>query len=379
MGISMNWKKNWMKFVALQLVMAGVLGGCGDTENKEENLVIVEQDAAPIDYKLVAVSVDDVKLTQLVTCSYSQLEAQELAFEISGKRVNKVYVKQGDAVKAGQVLAELSGADKKNQIEDLEYRIARNKEVLEQLKKDEEDNISSMWLDALVSETTNHYLRGWAPGDNREAVKNRVDALQKNNSYTITELEDSIALDEKELGLIKREAAQSVLKAKKDGTVSEIKNRLAGSTSVKDEVVIEILDSSECMFLIKDMSLASYVKEDTELEMAIRSGNAAGDYVLVPYDMDNWKDAMTFVISQGGDNVVIEAGTTGYISFVLDERKQVKTLPSTAVHNSDNGYYVYIVGDDGVRQVKWIDVGLVGNDKAEILGGLDDGEKVVLR
>lgn len=378
MGIRMNWKKNWIKFVALQVVMAGVLGGCGDTGNKEENLVIVEQDATPIDYKLVAVSVDDVKLTQLVTCSYTQLEAQQLAFEISGKRVNKVYVKQGDAVKAGQVLAELSGADKKNQIEDLEYRIARNKEVLEQLKKDEQDNISLMWLEANANDAANQYLRGYA-SDGSEAVKKRSESLQKSNSYTITELEDSIALDEKELKLLNEEAAQSLLKAKKDGTVSEIKNRLSGSTSVKGEVVMEILDSSECMFLIKDMSLAPYVKEDTELEMAIRSGSAAGDYVLVPYEMDNWKDAMTFVISQGGDNVVIEAGATGYIAFVLDERKQVKTLPSTAVHSSDDGYYVYIVGDDGVRQVKWIEVGLIGNDKAEILGGLDDGEKVVLR
>ena len=76
---------------------------------------------------------------------------------------------------------------------------------------------------------------------------------------------------------------------------------------------------------------------------------------------------------------MFEAGTRGYIDFYIDSRQEVLTLPNLAVQSSDDKYYVYVVNDDGVREVKWIEVGLVGNETIEITGGLTEGEKVVLK
>lgn len=387
-----RYRKKWIKMMALQMVMAGLLAGCGDAGVNNDNVVIVEQEDAPVEYKLVTAGIGDVLLTKLVSCEFTQLEAQELSFALSGKRVNKVYVKEGDSVNAGDVLAELSGADKREQIENLEYQIARKKMQAENIKTNETDTISLWWIQELSRQAKDKY--NWLlqfenledvnglnyTGNSRaESIKKQVEQLQKSNEKTLEKLSDEIALDEKQLEALKKEEAQSYLRAVKNGTVSKIKERLEGSTSVKDDVVITILDNTECKFIVKDMSLLEYVSPDRELTMSIQSGGAAGTYKLIPSDMEHWDQVMLFDIFQGGDNVVFEAGTRGYIDFYIDSREQVLCIPSLAVQSSDDGYYVYVVDDEGVRQVKWIEVGLIGNDRTEVTAGLTEGEKVVLR
>ena len=378
MVVKKSKRMRWLKRIALQMIMAGLLAGCGVSDSNNDNVVVVEQEDIPVEYKLVPVTVGDVVQTKTVSCEFSQLEAQELSFAISGKRVNKVYVKEGDTVKAGDVLAELSGADKKEQIENLEYQIARKKMQMENIKTNAADNMSLWWLQEFVKQSEAKYKGYWV-ADGSAEVKTRVESLEKYNEKTLEKLADEIALDEKQLAEIKKEEAQSSLRAVKNGTVSKIKDRLEGSTSVKDDVVITILDNTECKFIVKDMSLLEYVSPDRELTMSIQSGGSAGTYKLLPSDMEHWDQVMLFDISQGDDAVVFEAGTRGYIDFYIDSRQEVLTLPNLAVQSSDDKYYVYVVNDDGVREVKWIEVGLVGKETTEITGGLTEGEKVVLK
>jgi len=362
----------------VQLAMLGMLGGCTEVKDDESNFVIVERESTPIDYKLVSVTRNDIVKTKMVSCKYSQLDSQKLSFGVSGKRVSKVYVHEGDSVKKGDLLAVLSGADKEEELYRLRYQINRNKERLAQLQENENNEINRRWLDYQVNQTRQKYFSGYAY-DNGQQVLAGVEEYQKNNRYTIEDLTDSIKLDEQQLKLLETEVAQSKLYALADGNVSSIKKRLEGSTSVMDEVVIEILDSSECSFMVSDMTYADVVEEGVELEMTIMSGTSAGKYKVIPVDKANWKDAMSFEISDGGDNVIFEAGTSGSIYLELDKRTQVLTLPTAAVHTADEKSFVYTVGDNDIREVKWIETGLVGSDLVEITGGLSEGDKVILK
>ncbi len=375
-----NSKKvfRWLGLATVQLAMLGMLGGCTEVKDDESNFVIVERESTPIDYKLVSVTRNDIVKTKMVSCKYSQLDSQKLSFGVSGKRVSKVYVHEGDSVKKGDLLAVLSGADKEEELYRLRYQINRNKERLAQLQENENNEINRRWLDYQVNQTRQKYFSGYAY-DNGQQVLAGVEEYQKNNRYTIEDLTDSIKLDEQQLKLLETEVAQSKLYALADGNVSSIKKRLEGSTSVMDEVVIEILDSSECSFMVSDMTYADVVEEGVELEMTIMSGTSAGKYKVIPVDKANWKDAMSFEISDGGDNVIFEAGTSGSIYLELDKRTQVLTLPTAAVHTADEKSFVYTVGDNDIREVKWIETGLVGSDLVEITGGLSEGDKVILK
>ena len=40
---------------------------------------------------------------------------------------------------------------------------------------------------------------------------------------------------------------------------------------------------------------------------------------------------------------------------------------------------MYVEGDNGIREAKWVTVGLEGNDYAEIVEGLEEGDLIIVK
>lgn len=352
-------------FLAAGLALTVAFSGCTQGVEEEENRVIVEQEAPEVDYKLAAVVRGDVISSTPLRCTYTQYNGANLSFPVSGKLVSKVYVKDGDTVTRGTLLAELSGGSREDEIEQLEYQIARNEALLAQIDDNENYEISRRWLVRI-------YGRGMdQTGD--------IENLQAQNNLQRQDYTDAISLDQRQLDQIKREVRQSKLYAPFEGTVSIVKKNLEGSTSVRDEVVMQVKDNSECFFSTKIMTNRDAVKEGQQLEMNVVSGPGKGTYLVEPYHMDEWTDQMFFSIAEGGEGVIFNTGDTGTVTLILDTRTNVLTLPIEAVHDADGKWYVYVANDEGTREVKWIEVGLTGGGSAEIVSGLEEGEKVILK
>ena len=76
----------------------------------------------------------------------------------------------------------------------------------------------------------------------------------------------------------------------------------------------------------------------------------------------------------------ISVGTRASIYLVVESKKQVLAVPRVAVYGSEeNGYYVYVLTDDGVRETVDVQVGLIGNNYIEILGGIEMYTSVIVR
>ena len=352
-------------FLAAGFLITAAFSGCAENTEQEGNRVIVEQEAPEVDYKLAAVTRGDVISSTGLRCTYTQYNGENLSFSVSGKLVSKVYVKDGDTVKKGTLLAELSGGSREAEIEQLEYQIKRNEILLEQIDDNENYEISRRWL-------VKGYNRGF---DQTGDIANLI----QSNDYTRQDLSDAISMDQKQLDRIKAEVRQSKLYAGLDGTVSIVKKNLEGSTSVRDEVVMQVKDNSECFFSTKIMTNASAIKEGQQLDMNVAGGPGRGSYRVEPYQMDKWTDQMFFSIVDGGEGVIFDTGDNGTVTVILDSRENVLTLPLEAVHSADDKWYVYVLNDEGTRDVKWIEVGLTGNGSAEIIRGLEEGEKVILK
>lgn len=358
------------KLLAILGVICVFSTGCSTVEEGVDNIVLIEDEAQSLVYDMAVASVADVVKTEKVKCIYQQVNDESLSFSVSGKRIAKVYVERGDSVKKGQLLASLDIGNAEDTIETLEYRIARNKLLLEYMQINEDNNISSIWLQYL-------YHSGLTVAE-QERVKENVAALQQSNRYTREDYEDAIALDEKELALLKADMKQVNLYAGMDGTVSYIRSNLEGASSIKDEEIIRIIDSSECLFAVDVVEYASYFEEGVGVEMSISSGTAAGTYSLIPHDMENWGDKLLFAIEGDDGSTTIEVGTMGLMKVVLGKAEQVLSVPTSAVHVADGKSYVYVLGQDNVREVKWIETGLIGDTLAEVISGLEEGEKVIL-
>lgn len=76
------------------------------------------------------------------------------------------------------------------------------------------------------------------------------------------------------------------------------------------------------------------------------------------------------------DGISLKGGTDAQVSFNSIPNKEVLQIPKSALMTDAAKPYVYVV-KDGKAEVKKVMIGVVKNDKVEILSGLTGGEQVV--
>ncbi len=354
----------WLKRVCVCAVSALLLCGCGRQE-EPDNVVVIEQDDGGISYEFTVAEIGDVVKTQKITCKYRQVQEQEVQFPLGGRIVDQVYVEEGDTVKKGQLLVELSARDLKRKIEDLEYRIARNELLLGYVDTNESIQISGCWVNM--------------SGGSEEAVKEQITAVQQNSRYQREDYSDALAADREELEQVKKDYQSSRIYAEMDGVIYDMKDFLVGSTSQLGETIMTVMDTSESLFEVKDPEAAKYFHEGETVPMTISFGNGAGQYLLLPCRMEEWGDTQLFEVYEGPVESATEVGTTGTITVLEDSRQDVLTLPVGAIKNAGEKRYVYVLGEGNVREARWVETGLYGDSLVEILSGLSEGEKVILK
>lgn len=357
----------WLAVIAVGCMLTG----CATSGEEEEKIILIEKEQEALVYEMATVSVDDVIKTQKIRCSYQQVNDESLSFPVSGKRVAEVYVEEGDMVVKGQLMAELDIGNANEQIRTLEYNIARNEIILNNLTTNENNDISAAWLRFL-------YQSGQSEAE-KKAVEENVARIQNNYRHSREDCEDALALDKAQLAILKQDLKNSCIYAGMDGTVAKIKDRLEGSTSVMGEEVFQIIDSTECLFESKDVTWASNFKEGMEVDLSIISGTGAGSYRVTPYNIENWGEILLFTLAGDTSDVNIGVGASGTIQFTLEERKAVLSVPLKAVHQAGGKSYVYVLGEGNMREVKWIETGLFGDENVEVISGLTEGEKVILK
>lgn len=361
-------RKGCAPYLVCGLLFLFGIGGCGNAQEETRHLVVAQSEEAREQYSLIAVSVGDVLLTQQVRCSYQQVKQEEISFQAGGKPVAEVYVTQGEQVEKGQLLAELGDSGISDRIEELEYRIARNQILLDQIQPNEDYEISTLWLQ--------YFYRSNQTQADGENLEKNIKRIQTNYEHQRREYEDEIYLDNLELEELREEAADSRVYAGMDGTVSWIKSGLAGTLSAEGEVVIRLSDSSECLFASGEMQYRDLFSEGVMADMTISYGDYRGDYRLLPYQMDQWEDRMLFSVAEemAPD---FEVGTNGTIRIVLDKREGVLNVPRNVLHTADGKSFVYCLDEAGMREVKWVETGLYGDDRVEILSGLAEGDRII--
>ena len=180
--------------IGVSLAAAVLMGGCGKGTEEPESHVAVENDNEKIEYNYLTAEVGDVTVTRKVTCTYRQQKEQEVSFAITGRLVDKVFVKEGEHVKKGDLLAQLSAGTLEEQVQDLEYSIERNELLLKHLETNEALDRSQTWVNYLY----NHM------GDAEGNEKNLED-IEERYRYQKEDCEDALELDRAELEQVKKE------------------------------------------------------------------------------------------------------------------------------------------------------------------------------
>lgn len=354
-----------MRGLCVFAAAALLLCGCGQGE-EQNDLVVIEKEGEGLSYEFAVAEIGDVTKAMRVQCTYRQVGEEEIYFQLGGRIVDKVHVENGDSVKKGQLLAELSCRDLERSIEDLEYRIARNELLLGYVDENENITISGYWV----------YNASWM---SEEQLRSQIAAAQQNYRYQREDYTDAIAADRAELQEIQRQLRNSRIYAPMDGVIYDRKSDLEGSTSHLGEVVMKVLDTSESIFETSIPNALDFFSEGDMVPMTISYGSAAGQYILIPWHIEEWGETQLFEVFDSPEGATLEVGVYGLIQLVAESSENVLHVPPNAVFSAEDRYYVYVLGDDDMPEVKWVETGLFGDGAVEIRSGLTEGEKVILK
>ena len=360
--------KRLISVLGLTGIMVLSLTAC--QEVVEEPVVVLSSEEEAVEYRMLDVKKGDVICTKGLNVTYRQTSQQDVSFNSGGKRIEKVYVRPGDTVKRGDILAEVSIGNLEEDIARLGYQIARNGLLLSYLDSAEKFELEESY-------GTFVYHADTTDEEELEKYEDRDEQITRRYQYSREDYSDSIEFDEKELSSKKAELAASKLTASIGGTVLSVKEGLEGSTSQKDEVIMTIIDGTSGLLEATEPELTKDINDGDLLDMKIIYGDAKGEYVVTPYQRSSWGEKQLFEVYDGPDNEGIEVGTSGTITIVVDHRENVICVPNEAVMKADGKTYVYVLDENNMKSIRWIEVGLVGDSNTEVLSGLTEGEKVV--
>jgi HlyD family secretion protein len=303
--------------------------------------------------------------------------------------VAELFVRDGDRVEASAPLLRLESPelsqkalDARSEALRLEAERASANAELQDLERDERHRREVFEADARLL-SSGAITRASAESDERSwreaegavrAARARVAALEGNASR--------LALAERSAAELERRAAALTVRAPLSGTVYGLPRR-AGEAVAAGQVVANVIDPG-------DRRLRARVDQPDLPQIAV------GQRLVVSFDglpRDRWEGKVTFVApglrDSGGREVgevlgaladpegKLPANAAVEVQIVTGEKAGALVVPRAAVLRDGEKRYVYLLGD-GRAHRREVEVGLLGLNDAEVLGGLKENETVIL-
>lgn len=331
---------------------------------------------------------DDINYSVLASGVLQAIEQVDVGAQVSGQ-VIKLSVEVGDQVKKGELLAEIDPLIAQNNLMTAEAELASYRAQLK-MKHAQLKQAELSWQRQL--QMFHKEASSRADLESAEAQLAVTRAELQNSQANIANAQIKVERARTELGYTK-------ILAPMDGTVINIVTR-QGQTLAASQTVPTVLKLAnlETMTVKAQISEADVMKvkvgmpvyftligdSDTRYHGLLRavelaptnineqstagsSTNSAAVYYYALFDIPN------------PDNALRVAMTT-QVTIVLDERKQVLTVPQAALGKKlgDNEYEVTIIKEDGLTETRSIQTGIRDEIRIEVLGGLVENEVVQL-
>ena len=385
-------------FVLIAILVVGVSGYFGFATTKEPEATPTPQ--------TVSVSICDVEQTVTAPGNLVNVNEADVNMPATGK-LSSVNVRIGDAVRAGQTLAELDSlttsqaqldlieaqeALEKLQkqrtaldypratddfLKDLRKRVKAAKDTIDSLNDSYKNTDDPMMRSQLLAALTN--------------AKSELKTLESNlNWYVGKPTENDIVQADSELALAqaKYDVAKAVLesleiKAPFDGIVFEVSAQ-AGQTYQAEIALFKIGDPKalevKANITEEDYSIVS-VGQAVEVFFDARADVTVKGKVdrIIPKRIEGDRPLYNIYISLNDVPDGLADGMTSDTAITIAKRENVLCLPRAAVRASSASTTTVKVWDGVQELTKEIKVGLRGDTYVEIISGLSEGEQVVTR
>lgn len=349
------------------LLMTVVLfaGGCGILPEEEELRKAPIVSSIEEDYfRTEEVKKGDVVESLRFYCNYRKKHSASYSFEKLDRdsRLAGVYVKVGEMVKAGTVLAELDLGTLSDEITEAQEKYD---EITEQLAYTEKMLEFERERQALAKRYGKKYDEG--------TLRNMEDKLER--------LEDEQYIAELKLNEIKEKVGERQLVAKHDGIVTSVKKYEPWEWLRKGDEIVRVESEDFGFVSVTDMP------ENFEIGKEVTVATERGIYDAVVEEivpLENSRHSVIMNIENPDEDLV--ENMPGTIIFVVNSVKDVTYVPYGALRVLGDQYAVYVLNSDGMREMRYVEVGMIvkGNlnyeeNRVEIISGVTPGEVIILR
>jgi cobalt-zinc-cadmium efflux system membrane fusion protein len=367
--------------IMVPLALAVTLGGCGQEKSSKEPLS--EEATRPAIVTLTQASIKEIGLqTEIISrkpfTKYSVIPAKVLANQdnealvgslVQG-RVCKVFVRAGDNVKAGQELMLLEGLEI-GQIKagflsaraNLEYQ----KSNYERQKKLLEENVGAQ---KNLLESQNEYEKARAE---YTAEKNRINAI----GLTDSEVVDGKNGHSDDHG---------------SGTLP-VKSPISGIVVERNVVIGQLIEATTTAFKIINLSSVWVDGQIYEKDAGRITIMTAADFLASSYPGEPFRGKVTYigqVIDEKTRTITIRAEFTnpagklkpqmfGELKIPEGNNSTALVVPAEALIKINNADYIFIQKKDSSFEKMAVVAGAGHNEQVEILKGLKDGDKIVVK
>ena len=356
------------RFVGLLLLLAlfsGAVSGCLLPEEETVPEIRLVRDSGEEGDPVAEVRRGDLQRTYACSATYVPTATESVAFSVEGAMISDVFVKVGDEVTAGTLLAQLDCEALERDLDQLRFQAAGYSLQLAELDEEYETRKAALQLELDAAETE----------EARNAAEAAIAAAA--DSYgvqrRILELrwwKADEAIEEKEAAVEERRIYAGI-----DGEITYLQQEVPGGISNAAAFAV-ISDDRVSAFQIPGRDAAYYPAG------AIVSFNCGGEIyegrVAAAGEIQGEDDGTVYVIPTD-ETVSFRASDRARITILLDERTDVLIIPGDAIRQFNGQSYVYVVDENGIREMRNVEPGFVGDGlETEILSGLEEGELVVV-
>lgn len=321
-------------------------------------------------------------------------ELIDVGAQVSGQ-IKKLYVKLGDQVKKGDMIASIDSSTQQNSIDNKEAQLAIYKAQLESAKV--ALNIAKTQFDrenALFSKNA-------TSKQEFETAKNTYSA----NSAKIKELEAQIKQTNIELSTAKINLGYTKITAPRDGTVVSVQVE-EGQTVNANQTTPTIVNIADLSHVKMKMQIAegdiTKIKVGTPVEYSILSEPTKKFQTTVSsidpglttlsdgsygssssskssYSSSSSSSSAVYYYAQSivdNKDGILRIGMTTQNELLIANVEDAIIVPSIGIKKDENGTFVYVL-KDGKPVKTAVKTGIKDNLDTQIISGINDGDEII--
>lgn len=355
-----------MKKAVLATILACVTMFCAcgmlpEEQTFTQSVLIQEEE---IEYSFVNAVRGTLAHTEKIVCSYMPAAKEEYSFAIGGETFGGIYVKYGDEVSKGDLLAELD-------VDDLQVSVLQLKAELEQCeltiaKLNEEKAIAVRKQEVLLQ----------SQSASEQAMMESTESIAGRYEMLVAQEQTKLEIGSVELERLNSEIEDRRIYAGMDGIVSYVKKISASTKSVENGTVVTVSDKSASFFTAQTKYAADMTVGES-YTISLDKGN----YELLIIDPAQYgitaQEGKAYFLAPAGTTELSD-GDKGTILVTLEQMEDVIYLPEAAVSRLDDKSVIFYLNEEGIRTYKEVITGFSASGYVEILEGVVEGESVII-